>query len=69
MYQRALDGYEEIWGPDHPSTLRTINALDKSDGVLDTNQHPQLPPSTGNAILNRLKARLRRRKGALQDYE
>ena len=27
MYQRALDGYEKAWGPDHPSTLRTTNNL------------------------------------------
>ena len=27
MYQRALDGYEKAWGPDHTSTLATVNNL------------------------------------------
>ncbi|KAH7113130.1 hypothetical protein B0J13DRAFT_613886 [Dactylonectria estremocensis] len=27
MYQRALDGYEKAWGPDHTSTLDTVNNL------------------------------------------
>ncbi|KAN0085501.1 HET domain containing protein [Elaphomyces granulatus] len=27
MYQRALQGYEKAWGPDHISTLNTINNL------------------------------------------
>jgi tetratricopeptide (TPR) repeat protein len=27
MYQRALAGYEKALGPDHPSTLRTVNNL------------------------------------------
>jgi len=83
MYRRALDGYEKAWGPDHPSTLRTINnlrllnasrgghmkveeihsrALDRSDGAHDTNQHSQSPPSIRKAILNKLKADMRRRK-------
>ncbi|KAF1829960.1 hypothetical protein BDW02DRAFT_124922 [Decorospora gaudefroyi] len=28
MYQRALDGYEKAWGPEHTSTLDTVNNLD-----------------------------------------
>ena len=27
MYVRALDGYEKAWGPDHTSTLATVNNL------------------------------------------
>ena len=27
MYQRALDGREKAWGPDHTSTLQTMNNL------------------------------------------
>ena len=27
MYQRALRGYEKAWGPDHTSTLDTVNNL------------------------------------------
>ena len=27
MYQRALQGYEKAWGPDHTSTLSTVNNL------------------------------------------
>lgn len=27
MYQRALDGKEKAWGPDHTSTLNTVNNL------------------------------------------
>lgn len=27
IYRRALDGYEKVWGPDHPFILRTINNL------------------------------------------
>jgi len=27
MYQRALDGYEKAWGPEHTSTLITVNNL------------------------------------------
>ena len=27
MYQRALKGYEKTWGPEHPSTLITVNNL------------------------------------------
>ncbi|KAH0533941.1 hypothetical protein FGG08_007450, partial [Glutinoglossum americanum] len=27
MYQRALQGYEKAWGPDHTSTLNTVNNL------------------------------------------
>ncbi|KAI9889394.1 MAG: hypothetical protein M1814_005330 [Vezdaea aestivalis] len=27
MYQRALKGYEKAWGPDHTSTLDTVNNL------------------------------------------
>ena len=27
MYQRALQGYEKAWGPDHTSTLATVNNL------------------------------------------
>ena len=27
MYRRALDGYEKAWGPDHTSTLDTVNNL------------------------------------------
>ena len=83
MYQRALDGHEKAWGPDHPSTLSIIKnlrllsahrdrhikvgenysqALDRSDGVYDTNQHPQQPSSIGKDILKRLKAGIRRRE-------
>lgn len=34
MYRRALDGYEKAWGPDHTSTLDTVNNL----GLLYANQ-------------------------------
>jgi tetratricopeptide (TPR) repeat protein len=27
MYQRALQGYEQAWGPEHMSTLNTVNNL------------------------------------------
>jgi hypothetical protein len=27
MYQRALQGYEKAWGPEHTSTLDTVNDL------------------------------------------
>ncbi|SLM38841.1 nb-arc and tpr domain protein [Lasallia pustulata] len=27
MYRRALEGYEKAWGPEHTSTLNTINNL------------------------------------------
>ena len=27
MYQRALEGYEKAWGPDHISMLKTVNNL------------------------------------------
>jgi tetratricopeptide (TPR) repeat protein len=27
MYQRALQGYEKAWGPEHTSTLDTVNNL------------------------------------------
>ncbi|KAK7193587.1 NB-ARC and TPR domain protein [Paraphaeosphaeria sporulosa] len=27
MYQRALQGYEKVWGPEHTSTLNTVNNL------------------------------------------
>ena len=27
MYQRALEGYEKAWGPDHTSTLDTVKNL------------------------------------------
>ncbi|SLM37995.1 kinesin light chain 1, partial [Lasallia pustulata] len=27
MYRRALEGYEKAWGPEHTSTLRTVNNL------------------------------------------
>ena len=27
MYLRALTGYEKAWGPEHTSTLRTVNNL------------------------------------------
>jgi tetratricopeptide (TPR) repeat protein len=27
MYQRALQGYEKAWGPEHTSTLNTVNDL------------------------------------------
>ncbi|TVY12575.1 hypothetical protein LARI1_G009651, partial [Lachnellula arida] len=27
MYQRALQDYEKAWGPEHTSTLDTINNL------------------------------------------
>jgi Tfp pilus assembly protein PilF len=27
MYQRALKGKEKAWGPDHTSTLNTVNNL------------------------------------------
>src|SRR5882762_2713739 len=38
MYQRALQGEEKAWGPDHTSTLDTVNnlgSLYKSQGKLD----------------------------------
>jgi tetratricopeptide (TPR) repeat protein len=38
MYQRALQGYEKAWGPEHTSTLATVNNLGnlyKSQGKLD----------------------------------
>jgi tetratricopeptide (TPR) repeat protein len=38
MYQRALQGYEKAWGPDHTSTLKTVNNLGNlynSRGKLD----------------------------------
>ena len=38
MYQRALQGKEKAWGPDHTSTLDTVNNLGnlyKSQGKLD----------------------------------
>ena len=27
MYQLALQGYEKAWGPEHTSTLNTVNNL------------------------------------------
>jgi tetratricopeptide (TPR) repeat protein len=27
MYQRALQGYEKAWGPEHTSALDTVNNL------------------------------------------
>ena len=27
MYERALQGYEKAWGPEHTSTLDTVNNL------------------------------------------
>ena len=71
MYQRALQGYEKAWGPEHTSTLRTLNNLkllkasrseDQSDEAHDSKQHLQSPPSTARAVLHRLKAGMRRRK-------
>ncbi|KAK7912297.1 hypothetical protein PG985_014778, partial [Apiospora marii] len=38
MYQRALQGYEKAWGPDHTSTLDTVNnlaVLYKAQGKMD----------------------------------
>ena len=38
MYQRALQGYEKAWGPDHTSTLNTVNNLGnlyKAQGKMD----------------------------------
>src|SRR5438045_5856521 len=38
MYYRSLQGYEKAWGPDHTSTLDTVNNLGnlyKSQGKLD----------------------------------
>ncbi|RFN43712.1 tetratricopeptide-like helical domain, partial [Fusarium flagelliforme] len=38
MYERALQGYEKTWGPEHTSTLDTVNNLGllyKSQGRLD----------------------------------
>jgi tetratricopeptide (TPR) repeat protein len=34
MYNRALAGYEKAWGPEHTSTLNTVNNL----GILYQNQ-------------------------------
>lgn len=34
MCRRALDGYEKAWGPEHTSTLNTVNNL----GVLYADQ-------------------------------
>ena len=28
MYRRALEGKEKAWGPEHTSTLNTVNNLD-----------------------------------------
>ena len=46
MYQRALDGYEKAWGPDHPSTLRTVNNLrllnaSRGEHIKSKEMHPQ----------------------------
>jgi Tfp pilus assembly protein PilF len=27
MYQRALQGYEKAWGPEHTETIDTVNNL------------------------------------------
>ncbi|KAK8054772.1 nephrocystin-3 [Apiospora phragmitis] len=38
MYQRALQGKEKAWGPDHTSTLSTVNNLAilyKAQGRMD----------------------------------
>ena len=38
MYQRALEGYEKAWGPEHTSTLDTVNNLGnlyKNQGKMD----------------------------------
>lgn len=38
IYQRALQGYEKAWGPEHTSTLVTVNNLGdlyKSQGKFD----------------------------------
>jgi len=34
MYNRTLTGYEKVWGPEHTSTLNTVNNL----GLLYANQ-------------------------------
>jgi Tfp pilus assembly protein PilF len=34
MFQRALQGYEKAWGPEHTSTFDTVNNL----GLLYANQ-------------------------------
>jgi tetratricopeptide (TPR) repeat protein len=34
MYNRALAGYEKVWGPEHTSTLNTVNNL----GILYVDQ-------------------------------
>lgn len=84
MYQRALDGYEKALGPDHPSTLRTVNdlrllttnqdehmkgeeiherTLDRDKEIQNVDQHSRSPSSNAKAALNRLKARLLRKRG------
>ena len=38
MYQRALEGHEKAWGPEHTSTLDTVNnlaALYSDQGKMD----------------------------------
>ena len=38
MYQRALEGREKVWGPEHTSTLDTVNnltALYSDQGKMD----------------------------------
>ena len=41
MYRRALDGYEKVWGLDHPSTLRTIKNLRLLNARRGRNKQPQ----------------------------
>ena len=59
MYQRALDGYEKVWGPEHPSTRCAANNLrlllgEQSDHLSST--------STVKALLNKVKRRVRKPK-------
>jgi tetratricopeptide (TPR) repeat protein len=45
MYQRALEGYEKAWGPDHTSTLNTVSnlsALYNNQGKLADADHMYL---------------------------
>lgn len=60
LLNASRDGHIEV-GKIHS------RALDGSDRAYDTDRHPQSPPSTGKAILNKLKAGIRRQKKALQN--
>ncbi|KAF2258627.1 hypothetical protein CC78DRAFT_586912 [Lojkania enalia] len=53
MYQRALEGYEKAWGPDHTSTLSIVNNLGnlyKNQGKLAEGPNHTLILSTVNNL-------------------